>query len=59
MWWERGIKTKSGSYRQFTHSYFKLVCKSFFKQPLVDRPERIPECLSVCYHEDLSRAGSF
>lgn len=51
----RGIKTKSGSYREFRLSYFKLACKSVCKQPLVVRPE----CLSVCYGEDLRRAGSF
>lgn len=50
-----GIKTKSGSYREFTLSYFKLACKSVCKQPLVVRPE----CLSLCYGEDLRRAGSF
>lgn len=57
--WGGGIKTKSGSYREFTLSYFKLACKSVCKQPLVVRPERIPECLSLCYGEDLRRAGSF
>lgn len=53
--WGGGIKTKSGSYREFRLSYFKLACKSVCKQPLVVRPE----CLSVCYGEDLRRAGSF